>query len=384
MAGTMAAALAASLPAPQAAPAPAAPSYEAIPASMSKVIDTEGEIPITSVQLDGLVVSKIIKHSRDSPAHYTSSSPSTAYGLLLGIDLDGTLEVSNCFAMPHSSDEEERTGKATARYQTAMLRSLKEVQSDDSIVGFYQSTTLGAFFSQTLVESMATQRDKLRRGGVVVVHDISQTARGNAAFRAFRLTPAFLDAHKGGKFNTQSLVEHHLTFSSILEEIPVVIRTSALLNALLGTLSEPGSDPSVDATGSTVPTLAVPQSALPPSFAPLDLESPSYITSNLERIVEGLDDYKNEENNLGYLSRQIAREKARAEAYVQKRRDENMTRVAAGLAPLPEDDVSRIFKIPQEPSRLESMLLLGQVDSYGKTLEGLASSQLVKTYATRI
>lgn len=51
----MAAALAASLPAPQAAPTPVAPSYEAIPASMSKVIDTEGEIPVTSVQLDGLV-----------------------------------------------------------------------------------------------------------------------------------------------------------------------------------------------------------------------------------------------------------------------------------------------------------------------------------------
>jgi translation initiation factor 3 subunit H len=55
MANTMAAALAASLPAPQAAPAPVAPSYEAIPASMAKVIDTEGEIPITRIQLDGLV-----------------------------------------------------------------------------------------------------------------------------------------------------------------------------------------------------------------------------------------------------------------------------------------------------------------------------------------
>ena len=58
------------------------------------------------------VVSKIIKHSRDSPLHHISSSSSSAYGLLLGIDLDGTLEISNCFAMPHSSDEEERTGKA--------------------------------------------------------------------------------------------------------------------------------------------------------------------------------------------------------------------------------------------------------------------------------
>lgn len=50
----MAAALAASLPAPTAAPLAATPSYEAIPASMAKVIDIEAEIPLNSVQLDGL------------------------------------------------------------------------------------------------------------------------------------------------------------------------------------------------------------------------------------------------------------------------------------------------------------------------------------------
>lgn len=52
---SMAAALAASLPAPQAAPAPSAPTYEAIPASMAQVIDIEAEIHITSVQLDAIV-----------------------------------------------------------------------------------------------------------------------------------------------------------------------------------------------------------------------------------------------------------------------------------------------------------------------------------------
>lgn len=52
---SMAAAIAASLPAPQAAPTPAAPTYEAIPASMSKAIDLEADIPLTFVQLDGMV-----------------------------------------------------------------------------------------------------------------------------------------------------------------------------------------------------------------------------------------------------------------------------------------------------------------------------------------
>ena len=56
------------------------------------------------------------------------------------------------------------------RYQTAMLRALKEVRADDSVVGFYQSTTMGAFFSQTLVDTQAIHQEKLRHGGIVVVH----------------------------------------------------------------------------------------------------------------------------------------------------------------------------------------------------------------------
>lgn len=52
---SMAAALAASLPAPSTAPVAPQPKYEAIPASMAKVIDIEAEIPLTAVQLDGMV-----------------------------------------------------------------------------------------------------------------------------------------------------------------------------------------------------------------------------------------------------------------------------------------------------------------------------------------
>jgi hypothetical protein len=58
----------------------------------------------------------------------------------------------------------------SARHQASMLRSLKEVQADDSVIGFYQATTLGAFFNQTLVDTQAIHQDKLRHGGIVIVH----------------------------------------------------------------------------------------------------------------------------------------------------------------------------------------------------------------------
>lgn len=75
----MAAALAASLPAPAAAPAPVAPSYEAIPASMAKVVDIEAEIPLTCVQLDAMVSCRAFFMSLLSP----HDSPTTLLHLQL-------------------------------------------------------------------------------------------------------------------------------------------------------------------------------------------------------------------------------------------------------------------------------------------------------------
>lgn len=57
-----------------------------------------------------------------------------------------------------------------ARYQGAMLRQLKEVHGDDNIIGSYQAMTLGSFYNQNLVDTQAIQQDRLRHGGIVVVH----------------------------------------------------------------------------------------------------------------------------------------------------------------------------------------------------------------------
>jgi translation initiation factor 3 subunit H len=162
-----------------------------------------------------------------------------------------------------------------------------------------------------------------------------------------------------------------------LEEIPLKIRTNPLVNSFLGLLKSSSSTP----LPSSLPPPAASRT-LPPQFTPLELGSAA-LTRNLEHIAETIDSYRTEEGNLAYLTRQIAREKARAEAYVAKRKEENATRVAQGLVPLPEEDVSRVFKIPGEPSRLDSMLLLGKIDGYSRTLAGTASNNLVKMYGVK-
>ena len=70
-----------------------------------------------------------------------------------------------------------------------MLRSLKEVQADDSVIGFYQATTLGAFFNQTLVDTQAIHQEKLRHGGIVVVHGEYITGVRNRHCSFFKIYP---------------------------------------------------------------------------------------------------------------------------------------------------------------------------------------------------
>ena len=53
-----------------------------------------------------------------------------------------------------------------------MLRSLKEVQADDNVVGFYQAMSLGSFYNQSLVDTQAMQQDRLRNGSIIVVHGV--------------------------------------------------------------------------------------------------------------------------------------------------------------------------------------------------------------------
>lgn len=164
-----------------------------------------------------------------------------------------------------------------------------------------------------------------------------------------------------------------------MEEVPLKIRTNALVGAFLETLGEQpdgvlaGGEP-----GSATAGVAVRR-----SYGGLNLGTAS-VSRNVEQIIETMDSYKTEEGNLAYMQRQIAREKARAEAYVAKRKEESAARVQQGLAPLPEEDVGRLFKIPAEPSRLESLLLLGRMEAYGRSLAETTSAGLVKQFGARV
>ncbi|KAL9940276.1 hypothetical protein V8E36_000981 [Tilletia maclaganii] len=357
---------------------------------------------ISSVQLDGLALIKIIKHSRD--AH-----PAAAAGALVGIDVGDILDVSNCFAWPasataaHSSrdrgdgeEAEERGLKGAVRHTTSMVRLLRDVNADANPVGMYQSCFLGSFLTSTVIDGLAAISAFMERDGatskskaVLLVHDLAQSAQGNAAIKAYRFAPNFLEAHRKGRFHSQSLIDNKITFSNILVEVPVVLHNTALLNAFLATLSSlPAPQPSVVPTTDSdyLSLLGTAQPAIQPSYAGLTLALGPVLSSSLESTLETVDDFIAEAGNVGYQARQLARERARAEAWLARRRAENAAREAQGLDPLPggtPEEMARMFKLGQEPNRLESLLLLNQLDGAAKHLADTSAVGVVQLHAAR-
>lgn len=360
-----------------AAAAAAAPAKESPKptTNVSASVDVEGNVPITSVQLDGLVVLKIIKNCREA-------FPAIVSGQLLGLDVNGVLEVTHSFPFPNLSNEDDNPfkNKNILRYQAEMLRCLRDVNVDNNPVGWYTSTYLGGFYNQSLVDNQYQIQQMLKAKSILLVHDVSRSAQGNISLRAFKLSPEFVETQKdGGKFTVEKLASHKLTFANILQELPIKIHNSHLLTALLYSLDE-STLPSAD-TSSLNHT-----NPLSPNYDTLELSLDPYMEKNLEFLLDSVDEYNSEQSNLAYWQRSVAREQAKIQGFLSKRRAENAQRQAQGLKPLPaeeesEEAIARMFKLPSEPSRLESLLITAQMDEYCKQIEAFAGPTLAKMYA---
>lgn len=355
-----------------------------------QILDLDSEV-ITDVHLDGMALMKMIKHCKDNHA----VNGSNAWGALLGMDMGGTLEVSNVFGLPgmraERGDEDERTTKSSMQYMAEMLRLLHQVNADVSPVGLYQGSFLGPFLNTAIVDGLNTLSLLMEREGqrgrgkaVMLVHDYAQLAQGNLVVKAYRLSPSFIDAYRKGKFSAQHLIEHRLTFSNVLIEIPVHVRNTALMDAMLSTLTTENVPESRIAPRTSKELLTHPiDMQVAPDNMDLNLALEPVLVSTLESTLDAAEAYASESGNVGYQARQIAREKARADAFLTRRKAENATRESAGLAPLPLDEVNKLFKIPAEPNRLESLLLLNQLDSAAQRLTETATIGTVQLNAAR-
>ncbi|ORY99098.1 hypothetical protein BCR43DRAFT_471680 [Syncephalastrum racemosum] len=330
--------------------------------------------PLEAVQLEGLVVLKIIKHCRES-------YPNDVTGQLLGLDEKGTLEVTNCFPFPSDTDE-----NASAQYQLDMMRCLRAVNVDNNTVGWYRSSHLGNFVDLNLIETQYSYQNSLGTQSCVIIHDVSKSAaQGNLSLRAFRLTETFMKQYESKKFTTESLAKAKLSFSNIFEELPVHVHNSHLVTLMLHNIEMPKLDASRLRSPATFASTQQNEldeaKPLAPNFDVLDLELDPFMQKNLEYLLDCSDVQQQELNNYQYWQRSVAREQTKIQTWLTKRRQENAVRVEKGQDPLPEDEVNTLFKLPPEPSRLDSMILTAQMHNFTKQLNQFAGPSLTRLYS---
>lgn len=159
------------------------------------------------------VLLKILKHSTDDlpppsqatlqqdrnpPPSNDLSSHTDALGVLLGLDLDGTLEVEDSFALPSGE-----TSLNASSYSGRLLQHLREVQTPDSPVGIYLSTHNGGYPTRVAIDLLSAVEQVTKRGkAVLVVHDVSRSHGGDLSVKAYTLTDGARAAAKAGKWDT--------------------------------------------------------------------------------------------------------------------------------------------------------------------------------------
>jgi hypothetical protein len=105
---------------------------EDFPLQIAVPIVVDAAPPIRKVQLEGLVVLKIIKHCQEN-------FPMTVMGQLLGMDIDETLEITNCYpfmtqtvnasAGPEAGESAAAFERIQQQYQRDMMFHVREGKS---------------------------------------------------------------------------------------------------------------------------------------------------------------------------------------------------------------------------------------------------------------
>ncbi|KAJ6151147.1 Eukaryotic translation initiation factor 3 subunit H [Penicillium chermesinum] len=305
----------------------------------------EAQAPITAVKVEALVVMKIIKHG-------SQTFPTVSTGSLVGMDVDGTLEVTNSFPFPVVETTTEShfdnaapnpaasapRAKGNAAYQAEMIRMIREVNVDANNVGWYTSANMGNFVNMNVIENQFYYQKELNERTVALVHDVSRSAQGSLSLRAFRLSAKFVEAFKENKFTSEDALE-----------------------------ASPFSKSSI----------------LTPNFDNLTLNIDPFLEKNCDLLLDSIEAHNTETNNYQYYQRVLGREQQKINNWKQKRAQENATRSALKQPLLPEDEWQRLFKLPAEPSRLESMLDTRQVEQFSRQVDSFVSSTTGKMFAVK-
>jgi len=316
--------------------------------------ETENESRIQVVQIDGLVVMKLIKHCHE----VNLANLGIAQGALLGLVAENArLEITHCFPFPSVNDE----SISDEDFQLDMMRKLRMVNIDHLHVGWYQSAQFGNFLSPQLLESHFAYQTSIEES-VCLIFDTAKTSKGFLSLKAFRLTSEAIKLYKAGDFSPENITKLKVSHDTLFEEVPIVIKNSHLMNELLLELSE------------QIPVEAGSQF--------LDLGTADVLEEQLKFLMDTVDDLNQESIKFNKYQNMAVKQIQDKTRWLQRRQQENAARTARGEDPLTEEDINKVFKPMAPPSRLNALILSGQASSTAHQVAQFCSQSLAKWFAT--
>lgn len=297
---------------------------------------------------------KIVKHCHEE----STTNMDIAQGALLGLVVDNRLEITNCFPFPKQTDENMDEDE----YQLAMMRRLRRVNVDHFHVGWYQSADVGNFLSLPLFESQFHYQTSIEES-VVVIYDTQKSSRGFLTLKAYRLTPQAIEMYKENEFTPEALFKLKVGFENLFTEVPFHIKNSPLTNIMMSELAE-----------------MVPEEE---GSKFLDLGTASVLEGQLRCLMDRVDELNQEAIKFNRYQQLVSRQQQDKHRYLQKRAQENAARAAKDEPPLPEEDISKLFRPHPVPLRMNPMIIAGQINNYSQAISQFCSQSLAKLYITQ-
>jgi len=318
--------------------------------------NTENDSSIEVVQIDGLVIMKLIKHCHELEA--STSGSGIAQGALLGLVADTKLEITHCFPFPSGTDETVDDED----FQLTMMRRLRQVNVDHQHVGWYQSSQFGNFLSPQLLESQFSYQTSIDES-ICLIFDTAKTAQGFLSLKAYRMTRDAIKMFKENDFSPDSIKDLHISFETMLTQVPIVIKNSHLINALLLDMQE-----------------KLPLSSGGAQY--LDLGTATTLETQIRSMMDSVDELNQESIKFNKHQNLVLKQFQEKTRFIQKRQLENQARLARGEDPLPEEDIGKVFKNVPAPSRLNPLILSGTIAYTADEVSEFCSQSLAKLFLT--
>lgn len=223
----------------------------------------------------------------------------------------------------------------------------------------YQSANMGTFQTIELIETFINYHENIKKC-VCIIYDPQRSSRGNLALKAIRLKESLIELSKEQKLTLKGFREANLSWRDIFVELPIKVRNSNLVQALVADLM-----PAPTASQADVDRLNL-------SVAP-------FLERNIQSLVECVDDVVQEQQKVTMYHKNVAKQQQTYASWLQKRRQENTQRLQDNLEALPEEDPTLLKPIP-EPSMLDNYLVTNQIATYCDQINFAASEAIQKLF----